>query len=103
MPWADCSRSVLLEVEDKEGNVVFLCATGVVTGKAGDFVEKGVGERSGRNISLGLPACAQRISGRSVPDGQQTDKRIVLRITFWIAILRRAGQIIEHRRRHRLS
>jgi hypothetical protein len=44
MRWADCSRSVLLEVEDEEGNVVLLWATRVVTGKTGDFVEKGVGE-----------------------------------------------------------
>src|SRR5260370_12885748 len=52
MRWAVCSRSVFLEVEDEEGNVVLLRAAGVVAGKTGDAVDEGVGETSGRNIAL---------------------------------------------------
>jgi hypothetical protein len=41
-----------LEVEDEEGNVVLLHAGGVVAGKTSDVLEKGVCEKSRRNIAL---------------------------------------------------
>ena len=45
-------RSDLPKVEDQQGNVVLLRARGVVTGKTGDVLEKGVCEKSRRNITL---------------------------------------------------
>lgn len=50
--WGVRSRSLALEVEDEEGNVVLLRPGGVVTGKTGDAVEEGVSETRGRNIAL---------------------------------------------------
>ena len=46
------SGRLLLEVEDKESNVVLLRAAGVVARKNGDAFEEGVGETRGRNIAL---------------------------------------------------
>src|SRR5438445_3962896 len=48
-PYTTLFRS-LLKVEDEEGNVVLLCAGGVVAGKTGYVVEEGVSETSGRDI-----------------------------------------------------
>jgi hypothetical protein len=46
------TRRVLPKVEDEEGNVVLLRAGGVVAGKTSDVLEKGVCEKSRRNIAL---------------------------------------------------
>src|ERR1700730_12647477 len=52
--WITCaiSPSLLLKVEDEEGNVVLLRAGGVVAGKTGDVVEESVSETSGRDMEL---------------------------------------------------
>src|SRR5690348_6777048 len=52
-----------LKVEDEEGDVVFLGATGIVAGEIGDGMEQGVDETGGRKIKIRFEeSCTARLA-----------------------------------------